>query len=331
MGKGSVFSYDLHLRQGVAEKELHHVENVSLQGIRALVVDDYAPSCEVLLKGLEGKGLFCDGVASIEAARAKLLEALKQGRQYEFVVLDYKIGSDSGLQFCHEIKSEKTLGNPLVVIVSAFGKFASLGRLAESGASGFLVKPFYPYQLEVILKLLWDAKTSGKTLPVLTRHTLTEALSPQGKGFFDGAHVNYGHLRVLVVEDMPVNRLLLTKVLDKHGCYADVAANGLEAVRAAQDGDYDIIFMDCQMPEMDGYTATGEIRKAEEGGKRRTAIIALTADAMTGDRERCLGAGMDDYIGKPFKPEQVAAMLDKWGCAAAKGTKLTTMEEKLPV
>ncbi len=110
---------------------------------------------------------------------------------------------------------------------------------------------------------------------------------------------------------MKVNLMLITKILRKHGCEVFVAENGKVAVEMLRENRYDIVFMDCQMPEMDGFEATGIIRK-EEGSERHTTIIALTADAMTGDREKCLNAGMDDYMNKPIKPEQITEMLGKW-------------------
>ena len=117
--------------------------------------------------------------------------------------------------------------------------------------------------------------------------------------------------QVLVVEDMKVNLMLITRILEKHGCKVASAANGKEAVTMVKKHPYDIVFMDCQMPEMDGFEATKHIRE-EEDARRHTPIVALTADAMSGDREKCLNAGMDDYLNKPIKPEQITEMLKKW-------------------
>jgi len=117
---------------------------------------------------------------------------------------------------------------------------------------------------------------------------------------------------ILVVDDIPVNCMLLSKILNKFGNSPDIAKNGLEAFEKIRKNQYDLVFMDCQMPVMDGYTAMHEIRRYENEINRHTIIVALTADAMTKDREKCLAAGMDDYIGKPFTLEQIAAMLQKW-------------------
>lgn len=117
---------------------------------------------------------------------------------------------------------------------------------------------------------------------------------------------------ILVVDDIPVNCMLLSKILNKFGNSPDVAQNGLEAYEKIRKNQYDFVFMDCQMPVMDGYTAMHEIGRYENGTGRHTIIVALTADAMTKDREKCLAAGMDDYIGKPFMLEQISEMLHKW-------------------
>ena len=129
-----------------------------------------------------------------------------------------------------------------------------------------------------------------------------EAIRPD---MFPGKHV-------LVVEDMKVNLMLITKILEKHGCIVSSAINGREAVEKMRGGRFDIVFMDCQMPEMDGFEATRKIREEEIPHRRHTTIVALTADAMQGDREKCLQAGMDDYLNKPLKPEQVTDILRKW-------------------
>lgn len=312
LGKGSIFSYDVHLPRGIAKREFLSVDHVDIRGGRVLIVDDYLTSCEILYRMLSAKGLSCDTALSIGEAKAKLFNAVYQKKPYFFVVLDYRIGDEIGLDLCRILKEEASYGAPSVIMVSAYGKVAALNKISEAGASGFLPKPIYPDQLETMMKLLWDARHRGEALRFLTVHDLVKARRSSGAGNEELSPDTFKGLRALVVEDNPVNKLLLCKTLDKLGCLSDTATNGAEAVRAIRESNYDIVFMDCQMPEMDGYTATREVRRVEEGTDRHTLIVALTADAMTGDRERCLGAGMDDYIGKPFKLEQIAAVLRKW-------------------
>ena len=118
--------------------------------------------------------------------------------------------------------------------------------------------------------------------------------------------------RVLIVEDMQVNQMLMNRILHMLGCQSDPAMTGQEAIERLTANDYDIVFMDCHMPEMDGYEATRRIRDMERTQGKHSIIIALTADAMTGDREKCLNAGMDDFLNKPFKPEQISDVIRKW-------------------
>jgi len=312
LAKGSTFSYDLHLEKGVMEKEPRSVENVSLYGQRLLVVDDYITSCEILFKVFSDKGLRCDIATSVNEARSRLFEATSQKDPYVAIVLDYKIGNDLGLDLCQAIKEDPDCGQPVVVMISAFGKVVALNKLSEAGAVGFLSKPIFPDQAETMLKMAFDAKARGAKIPFLTSHNLVQVCSSPKGDEKEDTKDDFRNMRILVVEDMPVNRLLMCKTLDKLGCLSDTATNGIEAVKAVKDCAYDLVFMDCQMPEMDGYTATREIRIMEEKKDKRTVVVALTADAMSGDRERCLNAGMDDYIGKPFKMDQILFTLRKW-------------------
>jgi CheY-like chemotaxis protein len=187
-----------------------------------------------------------------------------------------------------------------------------LESLGQHGVSGFLVKPFLPIHLEGVLKVLLNGRENRSPLPVVTRHTIIRMLQESCDDKTQGLLPSIVGMRTLVAEDIPVNRLLMTKVLNKFGCNVDTASNGEEAVRMAKEHDYDIVFMDCHMPKMDGFDATRRIRESEAPMNKHTIIIALTADAMAGDKERCLAAGMDDHIGKPFKQEQIAAIMKKW-------------------
>jgi CheY-like chemotaxis protein len=151
--------------------------------------------------------------------------------------------------------------------------------------------------------VLLEKADAASILPSIHVHAAAENKTPSFSG-----------KQVLVVEDLQPNQFLMTKILEKLGCGIGYANNGIEAVQAMQDKSYDIVFMDCQMPEMDGFEATKQIRDRESRMGTHTTIIALTASAMIGDKEKCLNAGMDDYVIKPFKPKQISGMMEKW-CA----------------
>jgi CheY-like chemotaxis protein len=297
---------------GEAKQEIETTPNVVIKGRHVLVVDDYAVSREITRKSLEKMSLRCDDAASVDEAGRKVAEAHKNNDPFDFVVLDYMLGENSGLDFCHSItRPDAHQPLPLVVMLTAYGYFTSAEKMTQQGVEAFLVKPFFPAHLEAILKLLLNGRLTNTKLPFVTRHTIIKMMrdAPGDKAAFASA---FAGTRVLVAEDMPVNRMLMIKVLDKFGCSVDTASNGREAVLNAQKFIYDIIFMDCHMPEMDGHDATRKIREHEMPLGKHTPIIALTADAMTGDRERCKASGMDDHIGKPFKQEQIAEMIKKW-------------------
>ena len=307
---GTVFSYDLHLLEGL-EGVIQLMPDVNLSGKHILVVDDYAPGGKITCEFMKGKKLECDTARTVDEARFLIQSAIEVGLAYDFIALDYKIGSENGLTFCREIMTEAKNVKPIVVLITAYDKVASYEKMAEAGIGGFLSKPFYPNQLELILKILWKAKQEYKTLPIVTRHTITKMLSVE-KPDEDIPHMSFDHMHILVAEDVSVNRLLMTTMLEKIGCRVDSASDGVEAVHMCRENDYDLVFMDCQMPEMDGYDASRCIRKDGATQNPLVVIVALTANAMAGDRERCLSAGMDDYLGKPFQKEQLIEMLLKW-------------------
>jgi CheY-like chemotaxis protein len=170
--------------------------------------------------------------------------------------------------------------------------------------------------------MLWNAIAEGKQLHrLVTRHTVAEAQihRPQILPIRDPKHAPSASTRVLVAEDNRVNQKLAKRLLEKSGCLVDLAVNGKEAIQMWEQHRYDVIFMDCQMPEMDGYEAAREIRLIE-GGRAHIPIAALTANAMVGDREKCMAAGMDAFIAKPIKMESFTDTIDQLFGAAVGNT-----------
>jgi len=186
---------------------------------------------------------------------------------------------------------------------------------------------------------LWQARRSGEPIGLITRHSVTEARELQ-ESVCETSKC-YLPAKVLVAEDNHVNQQVVIETLESFGCTVHLATNGHEAVTMYEKETYDLIFMDCRMPRMDGFEATAAIRRREQAGEDHIPIIAMTAHAMKGDREQCLDAGMDDYIAKPIDPDSVLNMLRQWAkgvpetrkdnLTASQPNSLTASEEALPV
>jgi signal transduction histidine kinase/NO-binding membrane sensor protein with MHYT domain/DNA-binding response OmpR family regulator/PAS domain-containing protein len=311
-GSGSTFYFDLFLPIAKSLTTDGSIPHVDLTGIRALVVDDYRINCEILYQYLNSWGLTCDAFTSAEEALDAAIKAQSAKTPYDIALIDYHLGGMNGLEFVDRIRSNPALASLLLVMVTSAAQAEPSEKLKARGLTGFLTKPFYPEQLKALLQLIIDARWKAKPLALVTRHMVARMMQADTQKHTSEL-VKYQGKRVLVVEDVTVNLLLITKVLEKHGIRVDAAANGKEALEMVKEFSYDLVLMDCQMPVMDGFTATQAIREWELAhGKPHTTIVALTADAMIGDRERCLQVGMDDYLNKPIRFTDVADMLEKW-------------------
>jgi CheY-like chemotaxis protein len=310
-GMGSVFSFNIILRPAARTTVIHsQIPDSDLTGLRVLVVDDLQINREILYQSMIAWNMRCDTCATADKALLLMQEAASQNDPYHFAFLDYRIEGTNGMQLAEWIKTSPISLDATLFMVTALGQVITSMNLLEHGFSGFFVKPFSPDHLKAALQLLWDARKTGKKLPLVTRHMVASMLRARNREDL-AALDSFTGTRVLVVEDMKVNLMLIVKILQKRGCEVSIAMNGKEAVEEMRKNSYDIVFMDCQMPEMDGFEATKTIRK-EEGERGHTIIVALTADAMIGDREKCLRAGMDDYLNKPLRSEQITEILQKW-------------------
>jgi two-component system, sensor histidine kinase and response regulator len=290
-GIGSTFTCRIPFP--ISVDALQEPGHAGLIGQRVLVVAGSAAGRRSLREQFIGWGMLCD-----EAPDAATAHALARKNQPALVVIDHDQPGD-GLSWARSLLAESTLqGVPSVLILGAAHRgMAAAARSA--GFSGFLTRPVRHSQLfDCLLTVLQRSCTlvghhDREQVPLVTRHSLEEQRPVR---------------RVLVVEDNPVNRQVAVMMLSKLGCRCDVATNGKEAVDALGRNDYQVVFLDCQMPVMDGFTAASEIRR-REGVAKHTRIVALTANAMAGDRERCLAAGMDDYVSKPIQAEDLEAVL----------------------
>jgi len=241
-------------------------------------------------------------VQALEALR----EARAAGDPHQVALLDYQMPEMDGAMLAAAIKADPLLSETVLIMLTSAGRWSEVRHIQGINIDACLVKPVRQSQLLSTVAATW-AKKLQKGLATTT-NAPREMPSPAAKppGLFAGMAV-----RVLVAEDNPVNQKVALRMLERVGLRPDMAGDGREAVAMYELLPYDLIFMDCQMPEMDGYTAAAEIRKRQRP-ESRVAIIAMTAEAMEGARERCLEAGMDDYIAKPVRLEEMTEALKKW-------------------
>jgi CheY-like chemotaxis protein len=187
-----------------------------------------------------------------------------------------------------------------MMMLTSAGHRGDAERCKSLGISAYLLKPIRQSELREAIARVLGAKEQQGAIPLITRFALYDARDPKSV------------LSVLLVEDNAVNQRLATRMLEKRGHRVVLAGNGLEALEALAKGSFDLVFMDVQMPEMDGFQATAAIREKEKGTDARLPVIALTAHAMKGDRERCLAAGMDGYLTKPIKPPELDDILENF-------------------
>lgn len=313
LGKGSVFKFNIIVKEGKSDDSVSKIPQIDLKGLRVLILDDYAINSDILQQYLENWGMISQVFTTAEEAYDAAVKAYGDNKKFDVAIVDYHLGGMNGLDFARMIKKSPTLRESLSVIISSAAQIAPQATLEEAGVNGFFSKPFYPQHLKAFLKILIDAKMDRKNIGFITKNQVMQMLHANTAGKEGKEAKQYPGKKVLVVEDVKVNQMLITKVLSKHGLTVETADHGRIAVDKIRESDYDLIFMDCQMPELDGFEATAFIREYEEETKTpSTPIVALTADALIGDREKCLKCGMDDYLNKPLRFEQVAEMLDKW-------------------
>ena len=279
---------------------------VDLKEVRTLIVDDNAASREILSVRLADWGMrpaeVNDGAAALQA----LSEAHEQGDPFKIAILDMKMPIMDGATLAQKIKENEHLSGTHLILLSSLGERGDARRYAKIGFIGYLVKPLVPTDLRNVLSIAFAGNASPtETTPIVTRHSVRE-IQRGGAGAVILT-------RILLAEDNRTNQLVALGILKKLGLRADAVANGAEAVRALESVPYDIVLMDVQMPEMDGLEATRHIRDVHSGVlNHNIPIIAMTANAMQGDRELCLEAGMNDYVPKPINAHSLTEALNRW-------------------
>jgi PAS domain S-box-containing protein len=297
VGRGSVFHVTARLGVAQDARPQAPVSLTQLRGLRVLIVDDNATNRLIYEEQTTAWGLRPTAVESSEQALAAVEAALGAGDPYALVLLDRQMPEMDGYQFTERLRSRPELGTPTVLMLSSTGDLGDAERRRELGIAACLVKPVRQSELlNTIMRVMGLAATA--------KHKPAEAPAARP-------------LRILLAEDYPLNQELAVQLLERRGHTVVVAANGVEALRRLEAEDFDVVLMDIQMPVMDGYAATAAIRDPKSAVRRHDIpIVATTAHAMKGDRDRCLAAGMNGYVSKPFTAAELTGALAEVSGAA---------------
>jgi CheY-like chemotaxis protein len=304
-GEGATFWFTLPLTLD-AQPHAAPVPVADLKDLRVLIVDDNEVNRRVLHEQITSWGMRNGSFSSPEEVLGALHAARRSGDPYHFAILDYQMPGMDGAMLAREIKADPATRDTVLVMLTSVGYLGALRHMEGASVDACLSKPVRQSQLLNTLAIAWSKKRHGAYVDPAGPANRSAEMKSELAGRLAGSPI-----RVLVAEDNVVNQKVAIRMLERLGLRADVAANGLETVKMFEKLPYDLVFMDCQMPEMDGYEAARRIRRRQEPG-RQVAIIAMTADAMEGCREQCLAAGMDDFIAKPVAMKALFEALQKW-------------------
>jgi len=301
IGKGSQFHFTTRMRSHgdvvaigtIAPPEI-------LRSVKVLVVDDNRTNRRILEGMLQRWEMNATSVDGGDEALVEVSNAQSVGKPYGLILTDMHMPKMDGFELVERIRHRPELSAPTIMMLTSAGHRGDAERCRELGITAYLLKPIRQSELREAIARVLEARQQTSAIPLVTRYSLQDARDPDVI------------FRVLVTEDNPVNQLLAVRMLEKRGHRVSVAGNGREALDALAKNTFDLVFMDIQMPEMDGFEATAGIRERERGTGRHQIVIALTAHAMKSDRERCLTSGMDDYLSKPIRPQDLDEVLEKY-------------------
>jgi CheY-like chemotaxis protein len=266
-----------------------------------LVVDDSATNCKILNYQLSSWQMQVETVNHASDALVSLRQALQMGQPYDIAILDMQLPDMDGEMLGRQIKDDDQLKQTkLIIMMSSLQQKGTIQRLQELGFSAYLTKPVKQSRLKDCLMEV----ISSQGTRLVTEYQRRKPLSPSRA-------IASSKLKILLAEDSPINQKVAINQLKNLGYEADVAANGIEVLEAIARIEYDLILMDCQMPELDGYETTRQIRLLD-CASREIVIVAMTANVMKEDRERCLNVGMNDYLSKPIRKEDLGDKLAQW-------------------
>ncbi|MGH7499744.1 MAG: response regulator [Gemmatimonadales bacterium] len=301
VGAGSSFTFAAGFSRRSGSPTGRSKRRVELIGRRVLVVDDNATNREVLARSLQGCGMAVSCSADGPTALRLALDAAERGAPFELAILDMMMPGMDGLQLTRAIRGSPELPVMGLLLLTSVGGQGEPAEARRAGVDTYLTKPIRQTQLlDCLVGMLGRSAGPSPAAAAAAAAPGPEEMVMPG-------------VRALVVDDNVVNRAVIVGMLESYECVTSEAANGREAVAQVISAGFDLVFMDCQMPVMDGFEATGEIRRQEAAlGRRRTPIVALTASALKGERERCLAAGMDDYLAKPVRQVELANTVSRW-------------------
>ena len=301
-GRGSAFHFLVRFSLAPLQPSIAAEETVDLHGVSVLIVDDNEINRRVLLEFTSPWGMRAVATPSGELALQAMKASQQERSPFRVVLLDCRMPGMDGFSLARLIHGDPQLAGTVIMMLTSDAQRGDAARCRELGISVYLVKPVLKKELLQALRAALSVPGAARPADqVVTRHTLREARL---------------RLHILLAEDNPVNQAVMLRLLEKLGHVPVLATNGREALATLQAQKFDLVFMDVQMPEMDGFAATAEIRRREQAGGGHLPIVAMTAHALKGDRERCLAAGMDGYIAKPVKFELVQQEIERL-CGAA--------------
>jgi len=294
VGMGSTFRFTLQMNTASTDSSAHYRNTARIAGMSVLVADNNATNRKLLHEILQNWKMLPTAVENGDQALTELERAMQTGRPYQVVLLDLQMPGMDGFELAEKIRQYPEQARALVIMLTSEGQRGHAARCRELGIASYLMKPVSQYELlDAIMTALGEPHQQSPAL--ITRHSLRESRR---------------ELKLLLAEDNVVNQTLATRLLEKLGHKVTLANNGLEAVQLWEGGQFDAILMDVDMPVMNGYEATEQIREKEQTGGHHVPIVAMTAHAMQGAREECLRHGMDGYLTKPIDTEALWRELD---------------------
>jgi two-component system, sensor histidine kinase and response regulator len=300
VGRGSQFHFTARL-QLTDTKEIK-IGSIAppeiLRGSRVLIVDDNWTNRRILEGMLSRWEMISVSVEEGQQALDALSGARNAGQPFSLILTDMHMPKMDGFTLIEHIRKRPELATATIMMLTSAGHRGDAARCQELGVAAYLLKPIRQSELREAIARVLGAPVQNGALPLITRFSLHDGRDPAAS------------LRVLLAEDNAVNQRLAVRLLEKRGHHVVVAGNGAEALEAMEKHVFDLVLMDVQMPEMDGLEATAAIRGKEKVSGKHQPIIALTAHAMKGDREKCIAGGMDGYLTKPIRPQELDDVLD---------------------